>query len=68
MLENPKNKVWLDADTIVATSDRQAAIRRCRELAEYNELRGEGRCTFCGVILNKSGKSYRCIFEREIEE
>ncbi len=68
MLENPENKVWLDADTIVATSDRQAAIRRCRELAEYNELRGEGRCTFCGVILNKSGKSHRCIFEREIEE
>ena len=42
MLENPENKVWLDADTIVATSDRQAAIRRCRELAEYNELRGQG--------------------------
>ena len=38
MLENPENKVWLDADTIVATSERQAAIRRCRELAEYNEL------------------------------
>lgn len=36
MLENPENKVWLDTDTIVATSDRQAAIRRYRELAEYN--------------------------------
>jgi hypothetical protein len=35
MLGDPENKVWLDADTIVATSDRQAAIRRCRELAEY---------------------------------
>ena len=46
MLENPENKVWLDADTIVATSDRQAAIRRCRELAEYNELRGEGALHF----------------------
>ncbi|MEZ2230515.1 hypothetical protein [Microcoleus sp.] len=58
---------WI-APPRVPHKPQSAAIRRCRELAEYNELRGDGRCTFCGVILNKSGKSYRCIFEREIEE
>ncbi len=67
MLDDPENKTWIVDTEIVPFGDRGLAIARCRQIAEQNELKGEGRCTLCGVRRLKSGKAHRCVFEREIE-
>lgn len=67
MLDDPEKQVWLDTDTRVLTSNTRLAQSQCREIAEKNELRGEGRCTYKGVAKSKNGRSHVCIFEREID-
>ena len=66
MLDDPEKQVWLDTDTRVLASDIRLAQAQCRAIAANNELRGEGRCTYKGVIKSKSGRSHTCVFEREI--
>jgi hypothetical protein len=68
MLDNPEKRIWYDDSEIVYTSSRSEAERRCTAIADRNEGRGEGRCTLKGVVRSKTGKTYRCIFEREIDE
>ena len=64
MLDDPEKQVWTDTDTRVLTSSTRLAQSKCREIAEKNELRGEGRCTDKGVAKSKKGRSDLCIFER----
>ena len=68
MLDDPEKQVWYDDSEMVYTSSRAEAERLCSTIADRNEKKGEGRCTLKGVKRSKTGKTHRCIFEREIDE
>ena len=64
MLFDPEKPTVIDADTVVITDSRRDAQRKCREIAEIEQQRGEV-CEYLDMLPSKSGKSYRCVFSEK---
>lgn len=67
MLFDPEKKTWRDTDTVVPATDHDTAMRKCRARMIIEQNRGEV-IRLDGVIRKKSGRSYICVFTREIQE
>lgn len=67
MLFDPDKKTRRDTDTEVTASDSSTAKRKCRDRMIVQQNRGEV-VQLDGVIRNKSGRSYKCVFIREVQD